>query len=141
MDQVMSRRAQYILEHCNHLTLFSLDPEIVPIAPGGSAKRHAFHGYRLASSLTIRNAVKRREIVAELERGLTANELGAGCFEPHHGVRATFHGQSVDLVICFGCANVEIFTSAGESRATTSKFPQPLLDRLLHHNSNVLTTS
>jgi hypothetical protein len=35
--------------------------------------------------------------------------VGAKCFEPRHGVRATAGDATVDLVVCFACAWVYVY--------------------------------
>ena len=54
----------------------------------------------------------------------------AACFNPRHGIRVTRNEKEADFVICFECAQVEVF---GENygRFLIANSAQPLFDSVL----------
>ena len=38
----------------------------------------------------------------------------AACYEPHHGIKATYQGKTVEVEICFSCARFEVKSHFGE---------------------------
>jgi len=92
-----------------------------------------FHGFQTLGEIEVKNAAERKELLAALRKGVEENQdTGAKCFVPRHGIRATFKGKSVDLVICFECMWVYVYESDQKRRILmTSDSPQPVFDKLL----------
>jgi hypothetical protein len=56
------------------------------------------------------------------------------CFEPRHGVRAMAGGKTVDLVICFACSEVQVWSDDGkdlEGLALIGDSAQAAFDKVL----------
>jgi len=84
---------------------------------------------------TVANPAARHELAEAVVLGVgKGTGIGAKCFEPRHGIRATYGEKVVDLVICFACHWVYVFPDGREEQ--TSSHPtggraEPLLNRLL----------
>ena len=92
-----------------------------------------FHSFKILGKTTITSVEDRRRPFSALNRG-NAESSGfvAWCFNPRHGMRASDHGRTADLVICFECLQVVAYLN--DKRAghfITSEPPQPLFDELL----------
>jgi hypothetical protein len=53
------------------------------------------------------------------------------CFWPRHGIRMISQGETIDLVICFECNRLELYSGAIETHEPISDSPIPLLNRHL----------
>ena len=42
----------------------------------------------------------------------------AACYEPHHGIRATYQGKTVEVEICFSCSRFTVKSEFGEFDGT-----------------------
>jgi hypothetical protein len=88
-----------LLESATELTLFAIDPR-------GDAPNGEVDGYPIRKTVVIPRAE-----IAQVAKAV-AKALGQGpeanCFEPHHALRVVSGGQTVDLVICFACQEVEV---------------------------------
>ena len=83
----------------------------------------------------VKDAEVRKEIVTALDKGIGESDGNwAKCFDPRHGIRVQREGKTVELVICFECGWVYIFTGDKEERqgvvVTTGK-PQAVFDKVL----------
>jgi hypothetical protein len=104
-----------------------LDPEVVPKREPGY-----FKGWRVLGSSVLDDPTA-RDVLAALERGIAENESWvAACFDPRHGIRARRGADEVDLVICFECAQVYLY-SAGQwmGSVPVTGSPEPAFDRVL----------
>jgi hypothetical protein len=117
-----------VLRNADHFELLSLNPEGGPTREEGH-----FWGWRTLGSAAIESPSTRAEVLTALEQGIAENEgWVAACFDPRHGIRATRGDTSVDLVVCFECAQVYIYWGgkwAGSVLVTGS--PESVLDRVL----------
>ena len=122
-----------VLENCDKLTLYSLKPAY-NFNTDGSAFQGGFHDYPVLGKTEI-PADRRNEVLAQLYNGLAVpdNFLSYACFCPRHGLRAEKGKQYVDLVICFSCQQMQVFTEKRPDQMTTgiSSEPRPAFDRIL----------
>jgi hypothetical protein len=93
------------LDDADEWELYSLRP----VQPR-SFKGESFHGWPVLGKTTIKDPDTRKRLRAALARG--ANLISQGlpgpmCFNPRHGIRATHGDQTIDLLICFECEQVE----------------------------------
>lgn len=108
-----------LLRSASEMTLFAIEPHGAP--PG-----EALHGYAIRKAVTIPRG--------DMQRVATAVALGLGygpsanCFEPHHALRVTSGGQTVDLVMCFTCSAVEVYRGEQVIRRIPTAF---LAERVL----------
>jgi hypothetical protein len=108
--------------------LYSLDPDPRREKDGGG-----FHGWKVLGKTEVKGESARKELLGALRRSADENELGpAACFNPRHGLRLTAGGNTVDLVICFECLQVEVYDGADKAkRFLITAGPQPAFDRVL----------
>jgi hypothetical protein len=125
-------RVQTLLEKAPEFALYSLDPDVQekPANEPG-----ALHGWKVLGKTTVKEQVARRQLLAELDRGLTSPDARAArCFEPRHALRVIHDGASADLVICFACGQVYIYLD-GKPQLVTSliidRAAQPAFDEAL----------
>jgi len=71
--------------------------------------------------------------VGALLKAMEGDIQPAKCFDPRHGIRATHEGKTVELVICFQCAQFNVYVGAdGEGKhLLIGKGPEPALDKVL----------
>jgi hypothetical protein len=117
-----------VLVSADRLELLSLNPEGGPTREAGH-----FWGWRVLGAAVIESPATRREVLAALESGIAENTgWVAACFDPSHGVRASRGAASVDLVVCFECAQVYIYPDGRRSGSVLiSGSPEPVFDRVL----------
>ena len=116
------------LEKADEFVLYSLDPRRQAEEP-----KDGFHGWLVLGRTQITDAGARKKLVAALEQGVREHDGSiAHCFNPRHGIRATRAGKSVDLVICFECFQVEVFTAGQPDKGfLVSASPQQVFDEAL----------
>ena len=99
--------ARDILEHADQFEILSLRPrgtwienDTTQYLPG------LFHGHRILGRAAV-PPERRRRLVEALYAGVNESpSLGAGCWEPRHGIRARRGDRTVELQICFKCIAV-----------------------------------
>ena len=109
--------ARQVLEQSPQLTLFSVDPAAGDYdSVVGSKPLPMFHGHMIFGQTVISDAAAKAALLASFYDGLVIppdprglKQIGIGCFNPRHGLRATMKGKTVDLLICFGCMQVETY--------------------------------
>jgi hypothetical protein len=118
--------AEAILEQADHFELLSLDPQLQLSPQGGD-----FHGYRILGSAVITDTETRKKLVFAFKKAIAENfGVEAACFNPRHGIRVTRNGKEADFVICFQCAQVEVYGDV-QSHILISNSAQQLFDRVL----------
>jgi hypothetical protein len=117
-----------VLAYPDRFDLLSLDP-----SDGYSDEDSGFQGWRVLGITTIESPETRREVVEALQRGIAENQdCAAECFIPRHGIRVVRGDSSVDLVVCFECAQAYVYY--GDEMFETvlvSDSPKPVFDRVL----------
>lgn len=119
--------ARAVLENADSLEVFAIDP-----APQEGAAR-TLRGYPIARSASVAKE-QRRPLVDKLYEGIVANSrhISAYCFEPHHALRATKGAETVELVICFTCYQIQVHgPGETEVKALTFGHAEDDLDALL----------
>lgn len=80
-----------------------------------------FHGHGIIGQVAL-SGEARAKLLASFYDGFTLpysppradgrtdlKQIGLGCFNPRHGIRAVSGGKTVDLLICFECRHVEVY--------------------------------
>ncbi len=115
-------------------TLYSLEPAPMGIpSPTPNPPTETFHGHTILGKAEITDAVTRRKLVAAFNHGVSDHDGSvAACFIPHHGIRVQKLKDTVDLVICFKCAQVKVYINNQESETILiSESPRPLFNEML----------
>ena len=99
--------------------------------PGGSEtpQRENFHQYPILGKIEIQSQKERADLLSALYKGIEGAQGFAPCFYPRHGISATLGNDTVDLVICFECENIEIHTKHGEDFVAVVDSAQPTFNR------------
>lgn len=121
-----------ILEKAESLTLFSLHPE----RADEKENEKSFHGYPVHGSVELKDKVKTEAVTAVLKGIADSTGIVANCFMPRHGLRATLNGKTVDLLICYQCAQIVVYTDTAPGAKpakglTTDGAPAELLNKQL----------
>jgi len=120
--------AKAILEKAERIELFALHPERPTDAP-----KDGFHGWTVLGKTTVEKADARKALTAAFEKGVTEyTDLGAKCFDPRHGIRATHDGKTADFLICFACAHTYVYVDkTPERKILVSRSPAAVFNKIL----------
>jgi len=85
LDDALPKKVRDVLERAGELEVFSIssNPKTVVIA----------------------DAAAKSEVLDAFFAGIVEPAHMAGCFKPHHGIRAKHGGDEVEIKICFMCKN------------------------------------
>ena len=120
--------------------LLSLYPYVLTDRQRRRLQGRLFHGYKVLGRVKIQKGPQRDEMLRALHQAV-ANSRGLYiyCFDPRHGIRASAGPRTVDLVICFECERIEIY-SPEKSLANTDATAKPILDAALKRAGLPLST-
>lgn len=124
----MPESALKVLQNATELELYSIDFAHM------DKEKTGFHDMKVVGKTTVKDADVRKKLVAEFVKGMEGDLVPARCFNPRHGIRATHDGKTVDLVICFECAQFYVHEGLGtgqSNRLLIGKGPEPALDKVL----------
>lgn len=108
---------RYVLDNSEEFMLYSLDPYL----PNKHPIKGKLYKYAILGQTKISDLKDREKLVDALYTGMELPANRAFCFEPHHAIRATRRGRTVDVVICFGCGVVDFYVNGKkQSRHTVS---------------------
>jgi hypothetical protein len=79
----------------------------------------------------ITNPKVKAELISALYSGLKKDVSFAFCFNPRHGIRVVNGNQRLDLVICFECGRIDVYTSVSSGQACVSSLPEAVFDKAL----------
>ena len=108
-----------LLTNADTFTLFSINPDNYFY----HKSTNTFQGYVILGQLDVKSVETRTKLIADLDDGIrqvAKSEAGGlyistGCFNPRHGIRAKKGDNSVELLICFECGQIEIHSNDGKS--------------------------
>ena len=127
LAKVFPGATQGIFENSQQFTLLSLDSSGI----GEYKGKDSFRGYRILGQTQLGSSEKAR-IVSTFYNGMAENEDRANaCFSPRHAIHAVQDGKHVDLVICFSCMQVAIYSNNKKSGTVISRSPQATFDAVL----------
>jgi hypothetical protein len=111
---------QNFLKNAETFTLFSIEPN-----PDFEHKStNTFQGHAILGRLNFQTASNRAKLIAALDDGIGEEEKsippGVGvplpdCFNPRHGIRATKGDETIEFLICFECAQIQVSSNKGKS--------------------------
>jgi len=111
--------------------LLSLDPALLSAKQRRRLGPKLFQGYRVLGRVKIKKGRERDELLQALHQSIKNSPLYyVYCFEPRHAIRTSIGAQMADLVICFSCNRIEVY-SPGNSRTSISVTAQTSLDAAL----------
>jgi len=84
------------------VVLYAVDP-----LGDGARAAPEFHGYEIRKEVPIPPA-EVATVMTAVTRSVGHGDV-ANCFDPHHALRVTTARGTLDLVICFGCAQLEAY--------------------------------
>lgn len=106
LDAMFPEGARQVLEKSPQLTLLSVDSS----EDYFSEAKRTFRKHAILGRTVIADPAAKAALLASFYDGFVAppdprglKQIGMGCFNPRHGLRATHNGKTVDLLICFGC--------------------------------------
>lgn len=113
------------LEKADALEVYSLG--------GETTETDGWHGAKVLGQTTVKGEKDLKALAAALKKGVTDGDRGARCFIPRYGVRATFDGTTYDLLICFECHWVYVFTGTSDKPLVLmiAEAPQKALNKIL----------
>lgn len=82
----------------------------------------------------IANEKDKKEILESFYYDAAREDSPANCYEPHHGIRATFQNKTVEIEICFSCSRFEVKSEDGKFDGTiTRKNPknEKIINRII----------
>lgn len=146
LDSIFPGDARRILEQSENLTLLSVSPSPGDYDdPANAPSRPKFHEHGILGQTRVAGSVK-AELLASFYDGFIApysppradglknlKQIGFGCFNPRHGIRATSGGKTIDLLICFECRHFEVYENGKlvRQRSLATDAPLPVFNRIL----------
>jgi hypothetical protein len=124
----LPQNVQTMLENADTFTLFSLnpDPDIRHQA------KEDFQDYEILGQLNIPSRATRTKLIDALNEGIAASDQTANmCFNPRHGIRAKKGNETVELLICFECRQIEITSPWVTNTLLTTPDPWPTFNKVL----------
>ena len=128
MQKVFPNHSEDVFTKGRQVTVFWIEHA------GPSEHENDFHGYHIRGQHTVTSAVLQERLKSGIEEAIATDPgSGARCFHPVHGLRVSEGTQSVDLVICFGCRRLVVFSGQSQSSSTLGKSGDTefLLNRVL----------
>jgi hypothetical protein len=121
-----------ILVHGENFVLLSLDPTNPAFRSESDAPpEELFREFGVLGKTEIRNQQERALLLNSLFNGIADNSTTvASCFNPRHGISASLGDRKVDVVICFECLSMRIF-SKNDKYALTTCSPASVFNRSL----------
>jgi hypothetical protein len=131
-----------ILDNSQQFILYSLDPSsghelIDPDDPDANRqaelikRKEKFHGFVVLGKTNITNPKVKARLISALYSGIKKDVSYAFCFDPHHGIRVVSGNQKLDLVICFECGKIDVYTNFQSGQAYVDGSPQAIFDQAL----------
>lgn len=100
-DKKLPAEVASALEKAEALEVYSLD--------GEKNVKDGWHGAKVLGKTAVKGD-EAKKAGALVVKGVADGETGARCFIPRHGVRVTHEKKTYDLVICFECHWVYVYT-------------------------------
>ena len=126
LKQLFPADSRAVFENADRMTLYSIDHYPKP------NQANTFHYYPIIGKTEIADVKTRRALVAHLYNGIAKSDgVSAACFNPRHAIRASKGGKTVDIVICFGCQNLQVHYQKSLSYAPITRAPQNFYNSVL----------
>jgi len=120
------------LREPERLEIFALEPLALDMRGIAEDAVEQLHGHEILRRATVEDEGLRREILAQIERGIRDSDGRiAACFDPRHGVRAERGGHTTELVICYECLAIHVYEDGERSaNRTTAETPVARLNEI-----------
>jgi hypothetical protein len=128
----LPEKAAEILKKADRIELYSLEPEPDP-KMAKAATTTFFHGWPVLGKTAIKEGKARKAVQDVLDLSVGRGRY-VKCFDPRHGIRATHGDETVDMVICFRCMQIEFYYDPKKDKDTgntISRVMQPAFDEIL----------
>jgi hypothetical protein len=100
--------------------LLSLDPAILTDKQRRRLRQKLFRGYKVLGRVDIPPGPPRDQLLQPLRQAIASSRgLYVYCWEPRHAIRASLGVQTVNLLICFECERIEVYSPEKSLTATT----------------------
>lgn len=102
-----------VLKNAETFEVLSLDPILIENRMEEQDPTiEEFHGYAVRGRVAVADADLQEHLLQDLKDGINVcwNGMMVRCFMPRHGIRATRGKEVVDLVICFECRRIHIYS-------------------------------
>ncbi len=128
LQKAFPNASSNVFEAGQVFTVFWIDPRPRGQRSGG------FDGYPVRRERVVSDPRLKAELRAAINDAIASNNgVAAKCFIPHHGLRVSQGSQTVDLVICFGCRRLAVYSGQTSSSSIIAAKPgtEALFDRAL----------
>lgn len=125
LNKAFPADSRKVFEQSDRFILYSIKSMRAP------NQTNTFHGYPIIGQSEIKDTKIKADLVAHFYDGMAGDIMAAGCFNPHHAIRAMKGQKTVDLVICFSCSGVEIHYGQQEGRTNVAREPERFYDAVL----------
>ena len=111
---------QNFLKNADTFTLFSIEP----IPDYEHKSTNTFLGYAIVGQLDIHSPSTKEKLIAALDDGIRDEYKSVppgvevappNCFNPRHGIRAKKGDETIELLICFECSQIQVSSNKGKS--------------------------
>ena len=98
-----------LLECADRFEIVALDPSVQARQKPGAR----WHDWPVLGTKVLDARAAQHELLGLVYQGIEHGDAIAKCFDPRHGIRATWQGQTVDLLICYECLQVHVYAGEG----------------------------
>jgi hypothetical protein len=130
----MPRRVRLVLERAERFEFFSVNPGLRVISKAQDAAPihgELLLGHEVMGKAVISDSGVRRRLLRALYSGVAYSHNVGMCFMPRHGIRASYKGETGELLICFQCLNIRGSFGDQELSGSISRAPEKLFNRIL----------
>ena len=132
LNELLPTSARKVLDQAEEIELFSITPCWQGYMPSPERNEPGkFQGCPVLKRAVITDAGLKRHLLDALYDGVAKTEGGMGCFSPRHGIRGSYKGKRVDLVICFECHIFSGLNGPEKISGSISNLPEDFFNRVL----------
>ena len=127
---------QDALKNADNFTLYSIKPE----PDFQHTSTNTFEDHVILGQVDVKSKDTRTKLIAALKDGIDEQNKRVppgviwlpDCFNPRHGIRATKGNETVELLICFECEQIQGSSNQGKSWSfITTRTPAPIFNGVL----------
>ena len=97
--------------------------------------------FRPTRTASVVSEAEKEAILEALYTEASSGEGAASCYEPHHGIKAAYKGQVVEIEICYTCAQFNVKSEFGKFQGTIlreGRKSESLLNGIIQERGNQL---
>lgn len=125
LAQAFPGQSRQILEHSQQFIFYSLDPAFVP------QEKETFCGWGVIGKTVITDPKTKHLLIGSLYDSIARGGIMMVCFNPRHAIHAVRNGKSVDIIPCYHCGQVEVYSAGKEGTAALPHEAPPAFDQVL----------